>query len=127
LIIRQFNDFIPVDTLHVNGDATQGENIADLGGVLLGWDAFIKTDTYKKGEKIGGFTPAQRFFLGYAYSWLYSQRKEIMASQLMTDVHSLPKERVNGPLSNMPAFYDAFRVKPGDKMYRPDSLMVKIW
>ena len=92
LIIRQFNDFIPVDTLHVNGDATQGENIADLGGVLLGWDAFIKTDAYKKGEKIGGFTPAQRFFLGYAYSWMYSQRKEIMASQLMTDVHHCPRK-----------------------------------
>jgi putative endopeptidase len=127
LIIRQFNDFIPVDTLHVNGDATQGENIADLGGVLLGWDAFVKTDAYKKGEKIGGFTPAQRFFLGYAYGWLYSERKEIMASQLMTDVHSLPKERVNGPLANIPAFYEAFGVKPGDKMYRPDSLRVKIW
>ncbi len=127
LIIRQFNAYIPVDTIHVNGEASQGENIADLGGVLLGWDAFIKTEAYKKGEKIGGLTPAQRFFLGYAYSWMYNQRKEIMASQLMSDVHSLPKERVNGPLSNIPAFYDAFGVKPGDKMYRPDSLRVSIW
>jgi len=127
LIIRQFNAYIPVDTIHVNGEASQGENIADLGGVLLGWDAFIKTEAYKKGEKIGGLTPAQRFFLGYAYSWMYNQRKEIMASQLMSDVHSLPKERVNGPLSNIPAFYEAFGVKPGDKMYRPDSLRVKIW
>ena len=125
LIIRQFNAYIPVDTIHVNGEASQGENIADLGGVLLGWDAFIKTEAYKKGEKIGGLTPAQRFFLGYAYSWMYNQRKEIMASLLMSDVHSLPKERVNGPLSNIPAFYEAFGVKPGDKMYRPDSLRVK--
>ena len=127
LIVRQFNAYIPVDTIHVNGDASQGENIADLGGVLLGWDAFIKTEAYKKGEKIGGLTPAQRFFLGYAYSWMYNQRKEIMASLLMSDVHALPKERVNGPLSNIPAFYEAFGVKPGDKMYRPDSLRVRIW
>ncbi|HEY8733526.1 MAG TPA: M13 family metallopeptidase, partial [Puia sp.] len=126
-IVRQFNEFIPIDTLHVNGEASQGENIADLGGLLLGWDAFSKTEAFKKGEKIGGFTPAQRYFLGYAYSWLYSQRKESLASQLMTDVHAPAKERVNGPMANMPAFYEAFGVKPGDKMYRPDSLRVSMW
>ena len=126
-IIRQFNEFVPVDTLHVNGNATQGENIADLGGLLLGWDAFSKTEAFKTGEKIGGFTPAQRYFLGYAYGWMYSERKESIASQLMTDVHAPSRERVNGPLSNMPEFYDAFNVKPGDKMYRPDSLRVNIW
>ena len=127
LIIREFSEFNPVDTLHINGDATQGENIADLGGLLLGLDAFSKTETYKKGEKIGGFTPLQRYFLGYAYSWMYQERKEILATQLMTDVHAPAKERVNGPLMNIPAFYDAFGVKPGDKMYRADSLRVAIW
>ncbi|HZE86137.1 MAG TPA: M13 family metallopeptidase [Puia sp.] len=127
LIIRQFSEFNPVDTLHVNGDATQGENIADLGGLLLGLDAFARTEAYKKGEKIGGFTPLQRYFLGYAYSWLSLQRKEIMATQLLTDVHALPKERVNGPVVNIPAFYEAFGIHPGDKMYRPDSLRVNIW
>jgi putative endopeptidase len=126
-IIQQFNKFNPVDTLHVNGTATQGENIADLGGVLLGWDAFSKTDEFKKGEKIGGLTPAQRYFLGYAYGWLYAQRKETLANQLMVDVHAPAKERVNGPMANVPAFYDAFNVKPGDKMYQPDSLRVSIW
>jgi len=126
-IIRQFNEFIPVDTLHVNGEASQGENIADLGGLLLGWDAFSKTEAFKKGDKIGGFTPAQRYFLGYAYGWMYNERKEILAEQLMTDVHAPSKERVNGPMANIPAFYEAFGVKPGDKMYRPDSLRVSIW
>jgi putative endopeptidase len=126
-IIRQFSEFIPVDTLHVNGDATQGENIADLGGLLLGLDAFSKTEVYKKGEKIGGLTPIQRYFLGYAYSWMYQERKETLASQLMVDVHAPSKERVNGPMANIPAFYEAFGVKPGDKMYRPDSLRVSIW
>jgi putative endopeptidase len=126
-IIRQFCEFNPVDTIHVNGDATQGENIADLGGMLLGLDAFKKTDAYKKGDKISGLTPLQRYFLGYAYGWLYQVRKEQMASQLMTDVHALPKERVNGPVVNVPEFYEAFNIKTTDKMYRPDSLRVNIW
>jgi putative endopeptidase len=127
MIIRQFNEFVPVDTLHVNGSATQGENIADLGGLLLGLDAFRKTETYKKGEKIGGYTPLQRYFLGYAYGWMNEVRKESLARQVMTDVHAPEKERVNGPVVNIPEFYEAFGVKPGDKMYRPDSLRVKIW
>jgi putative endopeptidase len=126
-IIRQFSGFVPVDTLHINGDATQGENIADLGGLMIGLDAFKKTETYKNGEKISGFTPLQRYFLGYAYSWLYEQRKENLASEVMTDVHAPARERVNGPVSNIPDFYEAFGVKPGDAMFMPDSVRVKIW
>jgi len=126
-IIQQFNEMVPVDTLHINGSATQGENIADLGGLLLGIDAFKKTITYKKGEKLNGFTPMQRYFLGYAYSWMYEERKKRISSQVMTDVHSPAKERVNGPLVNIPEFYEAFGIKPGDKMYRADSLRVNIW
>lgn len=126
-IIRQYNEFNPVDTLHINGDATQGENIADLGGVLLGLDAFKKTDAYKSGEKIGGLTPLQRYFLGYAYGWMYKERKERLASQVMTDVHSPARERVNGPMVNVPEFYEAFNIKPNSKMYRADSLRVRIW
>ncbi len=127
LIIKQFNAFVPVDTLHINGEATQGENIADLGGLLLGLDAFKKTETYKKGEKLGGFTPLQRYFLGYAYSWMYNTRKEQLASRVKTDVHSPARERINGPVVNVPEFYEAFGVKPGDKMYMADSLRVSIW
>lgn len=126
-IIRQFNEYMPVDTLHINGSATQGENIADLGGMLLGLDAFRKTEAYKKGEKIGGYTPVQRFFLGYAYGWMAQYRKENLARQVMTDVHAPERERTNGPVVNVPEFYEAFGVKPGDKMYRPDSLRVSIW
>jgi putative endopeptidase len=126
-IIRQFNEFNPVDSLHVNGSATQGENIADLGGLLIGLDAFRKTETFRNGKKIGGFTPLQRYFLGYAYGWKFEMRKEVLAEALMTDVHAPPKERVNGPVVNIPEFYEAFDVKPGDKMYRPDSLRVNIW
>lgn len=126
-IIQQYNEFNPVDTLHVNGDATQGENIADLGGVLLGLDAFKQTEAYKSGKKIGGLTPLQRYFLGYAYGWMYKERKERLANQVMTDVHSPAKERVNGPMVNVPEFYEAFNIKPGSKMYRMDSLRVAIW
>ncbi len=126
-IIQQFNEFIPVDTLHINGEATQGENIADLGGLLLGLDAFKKTETFKQGKKIGGFTPMQRYFLGYAYSWMYQARKEHLANRVKTDVHSPAKERINGPVANIPEFYEAFGIKKGDKMFRTDSLRVNIW
>ena len=127
LLVKQFYGFNPVDTLHINGKATLGENLADLGGLLIGFDAFKMTDTYKKGEKINGFTPAQRFFLGYGLSWLYQQRKGELATRLLTDVHSPAKYRVNGPLPNVPGFYDAFNVKPGNKMYLPDSMRVNLW
>ncbi|MCX6208231.1 MAG: M13 family metallopeptidase [Bacteroidetes bacterium] len=126
-IIQQFNEFIPVDTLHINGDATQGENIADLGGLLLGLDAFKKTASYTSGKLINGQTPLQRYFLGYAYSWLYQARKERLANQVKTDVHSPAKERINGPVVNLQEFYDAFGIKKGDKMFRDENLRVNIW
>ncbi len=126
-IIKQYNEYNPVDTLHINGDATQGENIADLGGMLLGLDALKKTEAWKKNEKISGLTPLQRYFMGYALGWLYKVRNERLANLVMTDVHSPAKERVNGPVVNIPEFYEAFGIKQGDKMYRPDSLRVNIW
>ena len=126
-IIKQFNEYNPVDTLHINGDATQGENIADLGGLILGLEAFKKTQAFKTGQKISGYTPLQRYFLGYAYAWMYAIKKEALSNQVMVDVHAPVKERVNGPIVNVPEFYEAFNVKPGSKMYRPDSLRVSIW
>jgi putative endopeptidase len=126
-IIKQFNEFNPVDTLHINGDATQGENIADLGGLLIGLDAFKEMDAFKNGKKIGGLTPLQRYFLGYAYGWMYKVRKERLANQVITDVHAPAKERVNGPMVNIPEFYEAFNIKPGNKMYKADSTRVHIW
>ena len=126
-IIQQYNEFVPVDTLHVNGDATQGENIADLGGMLLGLDAFKLTKQYKEGKLIGGLTPTQRYFLGYAYGWMYQEKKERLANQVMTDVHAPAKERVNGPVVNIPEFYQAFNIKPTDAMYRAEAKRVSIW
>ncbi|MBO9566197.1 MAG: M13 family metallopeptidase [Niastella sp.] len=127
VMIDQFNGYVVVDTLRINGQATLGENIADLGGILLGWDAFQKTEQYKKGEKLAGYTPSQRYFFGYALGWLGHTRKESLANQLLTDVHSPAQYRVNGPMADVDAFYQTFNIQPGDKLYRPDSLRVKIW
>ncbi len=127
VLVKQFNSFIPIDTLHINGKATLGENLADLGGILIGLDAFKQTEAYKKGEKIAGLTPLQRFFLGYSLGWLVTQRPERLSTQLLTDVHAPAKYRVNGPFPNVPEFYEAFGIKPGDKMYLPDSARVHLW
>jgi len=127
LIVQQYDNFRILDSMKVNGSATQGENIADLGGLVMGYEAFKKTKQGKSDEKIGGFTPDQRFFLGYAYAWMVNIRNESLARQIMTDVHAPAKYRINGPVANMPEFYAAFGVKEGDPMYMPDSLRVKIW
>ncbi|MBL7816973.1 MAG: M13 family metallopeptidase [Saprospiraceae bacterium] len=127
LLIAQFNEYMPVDTMHVRGEATLGENIADLGGVVLGLRAFKKTEQYKKGEKIAGYTPLQRYFLGYALGWMGHPTKERLARQLMTDVHAPAKERVNGPFVNVPEFYEAFNIPQGAKMSREPAKRTKIW
>jgi putative endopeptidase len=126
-IVKQFDDYVAVNDLHVNGSATQGENIGDLGGIQLGWDAFTKTEQYKRGQSIGGFTPAQRYFVGWALGWMNNVRPDAIAVQVKTDVHSPSFLRVNGPVTNVQAFYDAFDVKPGDAMYRAPEARVRIW
>jgi putative endopeptidase len=126
-MVKQFDAYEPLPGLHINGRASLGENIADYGGMLIALDAFKKTEQYKKGEKVSGYTPMQRFFLGYALSWLFQQQDEELRRHLLSDVHAPPKWRVLGPLSNMPEFYDAFGVKPGQAMWRAESDRVRIW
>jgi len=123
----QFSSYEPIDTLHLEGHVSLGENIADLGGVLLGWDAFKLTDAYKKNEPIAGLTPAKRYFLGYALSWLDASQPEALRRQVLTDVHAPAKYRVIGPVSDVDAFYETFNVQPGNKMYKADSARVRIW
>ncbi|HYQ86106.1 MAG TPA: M13 family metallopeptidase [Bacteroidota bacterium] len=127
MIVKQFDGYIPVDTLHINGDLTQGENIADLGGVMMGYEAFQKTDQYKKHERIGGLNPDQRYFLGYALAWMINERPEAVASQIKSNEHSPAKFRVIGPLTDMPEFLATFGIRQGDPMWRADSVRVKIW
>jgi putative endopeptidase len=127
LLAQQFDAYEPLTGLHINGKATLGENIADFGGVLLGLDAFKKTAQFKEGRKIAGYTPAQRYFLGYALSWLFEERDALLRQSLLSDVHAPAKWRVNGPLSNIPEFYEAFDVQPGQPLFRAPADRVQIW
>lgn len=127
VMVQQFNEFEPVKGYHINGKAALGENIADLGGILLGAEAFKKTKQFKENKSISGLTPMQRYFMGYALGWLSQTREEMLRSRLLTDVHSPAKYRVNGPFVDVDEFYTTFNIKPTDKMYRADSLRVKIW
>jgi putative endopeptidase len=126
-IINQYNGYIVADTFHQNGLLTEGENIADNGGLAIAYAAFKKTDQGRGNEKINGLTPDQRFFLSYTQVWKTKIRKERLIALTLTDPHSAPMWRVNGTVSNQPAFYEAFQVQPTDSMYRADSLRVKIW
>ena len=127
MVVKQFNDYIAVDSLHINGELTQGENIADIGGIMMGYEAFKKTKQYKNKEIIAGLNPDQRFFLGYALAWMINERPESIANQVRSNEHSPAKFRVIGPLADMPEFYQTFGVKEGDAMWRPESSRVKIW
>lgn len=127
LIVAQFNKYEALPTKFVNGDATQGENIADLGGVVMGYEAFKKTNQYKTNQKIAKLSPDQRYFLAYGYAWMVNIKNEALAQQMMTDVHAPAKFRINGPLSNIPEFYKTFNIKEGSKMRLPENERVVIW
>lgn len=126
-IVTQFNGYEALPGKHVNGDATQGENIADLGGVVMGYEAFKKTNQFKSNQKIAGLSPDQRYFLAYGYAWMVNTKPEALAQQIMTDVHSPARFRINGPLSNIDQFYTTFNIKEGSKMFRPKKDRVVIW
>jgi len=127
-VVDQFNGYTVVDTVsHVNGRLTLGENIADLGGLTVAYYAMEKAIAGKPHSKIDGFTPEQRFFLGWAQVWRGLSRPEAELENLKTNPHSPGKWRTNGPLSNMPEFAKAWGCKDGDPMVRPDSLRARIW
>ncbi len=127
VVVKQYGDYKVLDNMSVNGELTLGENLADIGGLSIAYEAFMKTKQAQSGEKIDGFTPQQRFFLGFAQVWRIKTRDETMRMRINMDPHSPEQFRVNGPLANMPEFYEAFSVKPTNKLYRPDSLRVRIW
>jgi putative endopeptidase len=127
VLIHQYNGYVVLNTLHINGSLTQGENLADNGGMAIAYEAFKRTPEGKSDKKIDGFTPDQRFFLSLAQVWRMKKSDEATRMDINTNPHSTPMYRTNGPMSNMPGFYKAFNVKPGNKMYRPDSARVKVW
>ncbi len=127
LIVEQFNNYVVLDSMHVRGENTQGENIADLGGVIMGLEAFKKTKQGQSKELYNGYTSDQRYFLAYAYAWMVNRTDASLAKQIMSDVHAPAEFRINGPLSDIDEFYSAFNIKKGDKMYRDEKIRVKIW
>jgi putative endopeptidase len=127
VMINQYNKYTILNGLHVNGELTQGENLADIGGLTIAYQAFKNTPEGKSNTKIDGFTPDQRFFLAFAQIWRLKDRDETMRARIATDPHSPEIYRVNGPAFNNDAFYKAFNIQPGDKLYRPDSTRVKVW
>ncbi len=125
-VANQFNGYEIQPGLNINGRLTLGENIADLGGLTMSYKAYQKSLEGKpKPANIDGFTPEQRFFLGYAQVWATKSTPEFERQQVKTDSHSNARYRVNGPLSNLPPFAEAFSCKQGDKMIR--SQLCKIW
>ncbi|HNJ29526.1 MAG TPA: M13 family metallopeptidase [Ferruginibacter sp.] len=126
-VVAQYNGYTVLDTLHVNGRLTLGENIADLGGLSIAYEAFKSTKQGKSDKKIDGFTPDQRFFLNWAQIWRNNILPDAAAQRILTDTHSPGVYRANGPLTNIDAFYKAFDLKEGDKMYKAPDQRIRIW
>lgn len=127
-VVQQYNDYVAVDSLHVNGRLTLGENLADLGGLTMAYYAWKRSLIGKPApQPIDGFTPEQRFFLGFGQAWRRKNRPEALRTMALTDPHSPARWRVDGPTSNMKEFARAFGCKAGDDMVRDESVRAEIW
>ena len=127
VLVDQFNEFEPLPGLHVNGELTLGENLADLTGLVISHQAYQLSLKGKDAPTIDGITADQRFYMGWSQSWKAKERDESLRQQVLTNVHSPEMYRANGPIRNIPEFYAAFGVKEGDKHYLPPDRRVKIW
>ncbi|REH56277.1 putative endopeptidase [Tenacibaculum gallaicum] len=127
-LIKQYSDIIAIDSMHLNGEYTLGENIGDLGGVQAAYEG-LQVFLGKNGrpEKIDGYTPEQRFFLSWGTIWRTKMRDEALKNLIMTNTHAPGQYRAYMPLKNVDAFYEAFDVKEGDKMYLKPEDRVRIW
>ncbi|PHZ86296.1 peptidase M13 [Paremcibacter congregatus] len=126
-LVEQYNGFKVFDDLNVNGEFTLGENIGDLGGLSIAIKAYHLSLNGKPAPVIDGLTAEQRIFIGWAQAFMGKMREKTARQQIATDPHSPARFRVNGVVRNIPEFYDAFGVKPGDKLYLPPEDRVKIW
>ncbi len=129
-VVAQYNAYEALPGLHVNGELTQGENIADIGGVKLAYAALQKAlakNPAERAKKIDGFTPEQRFFLSFAAIWRSKIRDADQKLRLNTDPHSPAHFRVNGPLSDLPEFQQAFNIPENSPMVQPANKRVNIW
>lgn len=127
-LVDQYKEYEPLDSVHVNGELTLGENIGDLGGIHAAYDGLQKyLAEHGNPGLIDGLTPDQRFFMSWATIWRVKYKDEALRTQVLTDTHSPGMYRANGPLKNMESFHKAFHVKPGDAMFSNDTTRVKIW
>jgi putative endopeptidase len=126
-LVAQYGAFEPVPGMHINGRQTLGENIADLGGLLLALDAYHASLDGKPAPVIGGLSGDQRVLLGWAQGWRDKVRDDATKVMLASDVHSPPRYRVNGPVRNIDTWYSAFKVEPGDKLYLKPEDRARIW
>jgi putative endopeptidase len=126
-LAAQYSQYKPIADRSINGDLTLGENIGDLSGLAVAYRAYLISLNGKEAPVIDGFTGPQRFFLGWAQVWRRKYRDDELRTRLITDSHSPSEYRCNGVVTNMAEFYDAFGVKPGDRLYREPTERVKIW
>jgi putative endopeptidase len=126
-LVEQFNGYYALPGLAINGQLTLGENIADLGGINIAYEAMQRSLAAKERKLIDGLTPEQRFFIAWAQVWKTKTRDERMKFYVQADVHSPGEFRAFGPLVNFQPFYDAFGIKEGDPMWRKPELRAKIW
>ena len=126
-VVKQYDALTVQDSIHVKGKLTLGENLADLGGLSIAYEAFSKTEQFKKGKKIDGFTPQQRFFLSWAQVWRNNILPDAEAQLILTDPHAPGVHRGNAPLTNIDAWYKAFKIKASDKMYKAPETRTHIW
>ncbi|MEO9210309.1 MAG: M13 family metallopeptidase [Ginsengibacter sp.] len=126
-VVDLYNTFTVLDSIHIKGAMTLGENTADIGGVAIAYDAFKLTKEGHDTALIGGFTPDQRFFISVARIWRVKMKDEFLRLWINNNPHSPPMWRVNGPRMNSTHFYKAFNVKPGDKMYKEEKERIHIW
>jgi putative endopeptidase len=126
-LVSQYDEFRPFEDLAVNGEFTQGENIGDLGGITIGLLAYQMSLDGQEPPVIDGFSGVQRVFLGFGQVWRGIIRDEAMRTQIATDPHSPAVYRTNGPVRNVPEWYEAFEVAEADALYLPPDERVKIW
>ncbi len=126
-LIAQYEGYEPLPGRKLNGKLTLGENIADLSGMAIAYKAYMLSLGNNKGKTLDGYTPGQRFFLGWSQIWRRKYRDDEMARRLLIDPHSPSAYRGNGPVTNLDAFYEAFDVKPTDKLYKEPKDRIQIW
>ena len=123
----QYSAYEPIEGVNINGDLTLGENIGDLAGLTIAYKAYMKSLDGEQAPVMDGFTGPQRVFIGWAQVWRGKYREDAIRQQVLSDPHSPAEYRVNGTVVNVPAFYEAFDVKPGDELYVAPENRVTIW